>query len=179
MLTILNLSSVLLRHLYKVFSLQADKNTNICVFSHLWAPLTFPRQTAEEFGKETTDDSDGGQETRETPNSQQMKSTKTYLPDSNVSSSDRRKNKCRDLETKQQRRAVSLCIKEAISDRWSFTCFNTFVIDGHQVLLCGWKIKSSICDINHLILKINLTKLCAFGYNRKSLLTFLHSAHFS
>lgn len=109
----------------------------------------------------------------------QTTTTKTYLPDSNVSSSDRRKNKRRDLETKQQRRAVSLCIKEAISDRWSFTCFNTFVIDGHQVLLCGWKIKSSICDINHLILKINLTKLCVFGYNRKSLLTFLHSAHFS
>lgn len=103
--------------------------------------------------------SDEGQETewrfvfvRPNSVSKQIKSTKTYLPDSNASSSVRKKNtpagEVNRKAAKTYNRFVYRTLKghmnmfnKATNDKGGFTCFDTFLINGHHVFLCGVKNK--------------------------------------
>lgn len=168
-----NLSSLVLRT-WKCFSSKADKKANICGFSHLlWAPLTFPPSDSRRDWKRNN--KCFRWRTRDGATLQKwkikMKSTKTYLPDSNASSSDGKENKQEEIthkagETDEEsnKRQVNCYLLQHISHRWP-SCLPLWAKKGNKKL----NLRESAWISLH----------SGFAVNMKFLLTFLYSAHFS
>lgn len=153
---------------------QIKKQTFVDLFSHLlWAPLTFPPSDSRRDRKRNN--KCFRWRTRDGATLQKwkikMKSTKTYLPDSNASSSDGKENKQEEIthkagETDEEsnKRQVNCYLLQHISHRWP-SYLPLWVKKGNKKL----NLRESAWISLH----------SGFAVNMKFLLTFLYSAHFS